>query len=87
MRRLPRQHGLDLRFHHDPESCATHKHEATITYLANRLSHRYGFGCPAEEANLLEDEIIARAGVTESMLGDLDRRAPGLFQIARQIVA
>ena len=61
-------------------SCTTHTREATVTYIANRLSHRYGFGCPTDEANLLEDEIVVRAGLTDWMLGDLDRRAPGLFQ-------
>lgn len=28
--------------------------------VANRLAHRYGFGCPADPANLLEDAVCAR---------------------------
>jgi HD-like signal output (HDOD) protein len=85
--KLPEALVEPVQFRHDPDSAPTHTREATITYVANRLSHRYGFGCPTDDANLLEDEIAVRAGLTESMLGDLDRRAPGLFQVARQIVA
>ena len=85
--KLPEALVEPVQFHHDPDSAPTHTREATITYVANRLSHRYGFGCPTDDANLLEDEIAVRAGLTESMLVDLDRRAPGLFQVARQIVA
>jgi hypothetical protein len=54
---------------------------------ANRLAHRYGFGCAADSADLFEDAICTKAGLNETWLGDLDRRAPGLFQVARQIVA
>jgi putative nucleotidyltransferase with HDIG domain len=78
-----------VRFHHDPDSCVTHKSQAIVAYLANKLAHRYGFGCPAEQEteNLLEDALCMRAGLNEKWLADLDRRAPGLFQVARQIVA
>ena len=39
--------------------------------------------------NAAKDDIVEalKAGVNETWLGDLDRRAPGLFQVARQIVA
>ena len=84
---LPEALEMPVRYHHDPLACTTYQREATNTYIANRLSHRYGFGCPTEETNLLEDEICATAGITEAVLADLDRRAPGLFQVARQIVA
>ena len=66
----------------------------------SRLAHRYGFGCAADSANLFEDPICTKAGLNETWLGDLDRRAPGLFRwrdrssrsatnrpVARQIVA
>jgi hypothetical protein len=55
--------------------------------MANRLSHRYGFGCPADETNLLEDTSCTGLGLNEKWLADLDGRAPGLFQVARQIVS
>ena len=84
---LPEALEHPVRFHHDPEACPIHKGQATVAYVANRLSHRYGFGCPADEANLLEDPICTTAGLNEKWLADLDGRAPGLFQVARQIVA
>ena len=36
---------------------------------------------------LLEDQVCTKVGINDAWLGGLDRRAPGLFQIARQIVA
>jgi putative nucleotidyltransferase with HDIG domain len=84
---LPEALEHPVRFHHDPESCASHKGQATVAYVANRLAHRYGFGCAADTANLLEDPICTKVGLNEGWLADLDRRAPGLFQVARQIVA
>lgn len=84
---LPEALEHPVRFHHDPESCPSHKGQATIAYVANRLAHRYGFGCETDEANLLEDQICTKVGLNEAWLADLDRRAPGLFQVARQIVA
>jgi putative nucleotidyltransferase with HDIG domain len=84
---LPEALQQPVRFHHEPDACTTHKTEADGAYVANRLAHRYGFGCPEETANLLEDEVCERVGLDESWLADLDRRAPGLFQVARQIVA
>ena len=84
---LPEALEHPVRYHHDPDASEAHRQEATATYVANRLSHRYGFGCEIEEANLLEDPICTRLGLNEAWLADLDRRAPGLFQVARQIVA
>ena len=76
-----------VQYHHDPAASTTHGLESSVTYLANRLAHRYGFGCPADETNLLEDAICTKVGLNETWQADLDRRAPGLFQVARQIVA
>ena len=39
------------------------------------------------EQNLFEDPVCARVGLNDAWLADLDRRAPGLFQVARQIAA
>jgi putative nucleotidyltransferase with HDIG domain len=82
---LPEALEHPVRFHHDPDACPSHKGQATVAYVANRLAHRYGFGCPADSANLLEDPICTRVGLSETWLADLDKRAPGLFQVARQI--
>ena len=84
---LPSALEAPVQYHHDPAASTTHGRESTVTYMANRLSHRYGFGCPSDEANLLEDDICKGFGLNDSWLADLDRRAPGLFQVARQIVA
>jgi putative nucleotidyltransferase with HDIG domain len=84
---LPEALEHPVRFHHDPNAANGHKGLTTVVYVANRLAHRYGFGCPAEEANLLEDEICTKMGLNDAWLADLDKRAPGLFQVARQIVA
>jgi len=84
---LPEALAEPVRFHHNPAAAGAHTGHATVAYVANRLAHRYGFGCPASDGNLLEDEICTKAGLNDAWLADLDRRAPGLFQVARQIVA
>jgi HD-like signal output (HDOD) protein len=74
--------------HHRPDDCATHTVEASVCYIANRLSHRYGFGCEATpDAPVLEDPIAARLGLTEAWLTDLDTRAPELFKNAADAFA
>ena len=89
---LPAQLQEPVRFHHDPAGAGTYRSFAEVAYVANRLSHRYGFGCNAEAspeatAEILADPYCARLGVTEQWLADTDRKAPGLFAIARQIVS
>jgi putative nucleotidyltransferase with HDIG domain len=84
---LPEALESPVRYHHDPAASTTHSRESAVTYMANRLSHRYGFGCPVEEATLVEDPICTRLGLNDAWQADLDKRAPGLFQVARQIVA
>jgi len=73
---LPETLEHPVRFHHDPDACTSHKSEATVACVANRLAHRYGFGCPADPASLLEDAVCARVGLDEAWLADLDRRGP-----------
>ncbi len=83
----PRRSRLRCAFTTIPAASTTHSREAAVTYVANRLAHRYGFGCPTEDAKLVEDPICIALGLSETWQADLDRRAPGLFQVARQIVA
>jgi putative nucleotidyltransferase with HDIG domain len=89
--KLPVQLQEPVMFHHDPAGANQYRTQAEVVYVANRLSHRYGFGCTAdpEEATpeLLSDPYCIRLGVTEKWLADTDRKAPGLFAIARQIVS
>ena len=75
-------------YHHRPDDCTAHPIEAAVCYLANRLSHRYGFGCEAApDLPILDDPIAARLGITEAWLQDLDTRAPELFKSASDAFA
>jgi HD-like signal output (HDOD) protein len=77
-----------VRYHHTPDAAPTHKAEAAVVYMANRLSHRYGFGCAPDGADdVADDPIFAELRLTPQWLKDTDQRAPGLFEVARQIVA
>jgi HD-like signal output (HDOD) protein len=74
--------------HHRPDACTSHPVEASVCYLANRLSHRYGFGCDATpDAPVLDDPIAQKLGLTETWLTDLDTRAPELFKNASDAFA
>jgi putative nucleotidyltransferase with HDIG domain len=86
---LPAQLQEPVMFHHNPDGASAYRRYAEVAYVANRLSHRYGFGCPEdpEDGALLDDPICARLGVTAEWLTGIDKRAPGLFAVARQILA
>jgi hypothetical protein len=57
-------------------------------YLANRLSHRYGFGRPpAEEEDPLDLDPSATAlGLPDGWLGRLDQEALDLGMSAQHLV-
>lgn len=75
-------------YHHNPDACVNYPTEAAVAYAADRLSHRYGFGCEADpDIDPREDAIMHRLGLKDAWIVEMDRRAPGLFQVARQIVA
>ena len=79
--RLPTVIQQPVVFHHHPDACRQHPHEAAVAYVADRLSHRYGFGCRSDSStDLLSDPVAARLGITASWLADLDQRAPALMQ-------
>lgn len=87
---LPAQLQEPVMFHHNPDGASAYRRYAEVTYVANRLSHRYGFGCPADnpdEGDLVADPVCARLGVSAAWLEQTDKRAPGLFAVARQILA
>lgn len=71
-------------WHHDPDWAEDLMPAATI-YGANRLAHRYGFGCDANPAELLDDPIMKEAGLTAERLADLDASAPALYGATRRI--
>lgn len=79
---------IPVAFHHAPALAGTaHRRGAEITYVANRLAHRYGFGCPVDDAPVLTDQVFADLGIGETFLKELDARAPGLFEVARKITS
>ena len=79
---------IPVAFHHAPALAgAEHRRNAEMAYAANRLAHRYAFGCPADDTNLLDDQVFASLGINERFLKELDARAPGLFEVARKITS
>ena len=57
-----------------------------MTYFANRLSHRYGFGCDPDDADLLADSACGQLKVDAAWMAETDKRAPGLFEVAKKIL-
>jgi HD-like signal output (HDOD) protein len=84
--RLPSILDEPIVWHHDWTQARHEPRKAAITYLANRLSHRYGFGCQPDAADLLDDPVIAHLGLDAAWLSATDGRAPGLFDVARRIL-
>lgn len=72
--------------HHDYTRAQTRLTEAAVTYAANQLAHRYGFGCDADGRNLLDDPVSALLELDAAWLESIDARAPGLFEVARKIL-
>lgn len=71
--------------HHDYASAVLEPRKAMVCYMANRLSHKYGFGCEPEEYDVLADPVAMQLGLDAVWVDALDQRAPGLFEVARQI--
>jgi HD-like signal output (HDOD) protein len=71
--------------HHHPDKARDYPSAAAVTYVANRLAHRYGFGCAKAAIDVLDDAVFAAVGVDETMLLRVDAHAPVLFAAARQI--
>jgi HD-like signal output (HDOD) protein len=67
--------------HHQPHLCKDHPVEAAVVYVANRLSHRYGFGCDAEpELEVLNNKVAEQLGLTGTWLVGMDAQAPELMR-------
>jgi HD-like signal output (HDOD) protein len=78
---------LDVVRHHHDYSLAADPRRAAVCYAANRLSHRYGFGCAAEERAIEDDPVLDVLGLDAAWLARTDAYAPGLFNQARQLLA
>jgi HD-like signal output (HDOD) protein len=84
---LPESVDDPVMFHHNYESAPRHQREVEVCYLANRLSHRYGFGCkpePVDSAEFVKDDVFARLGLDQDWLQTIDAKAPGLVAVAKQ---
>lgn len=73
-------------WHHRPDRAEIDPRAATVAYAANRLAHRYGFGCRPDGFDPLSDLVCESLDFNEKRLEELDTRAPGLFEVARQII-
>jgi HD-like signal output (HDOD) protein len=80
---LPATLDEPVRFHHDCQSAPNAPRKAMVVYLADRLSHRYGFGCDPDACSLLDDPVCRQFGLDAEWLADTDAHAPGLYEIAR----
>jgi putative nucleotidyltransferase with HDIG domain len=86
--RLPDRLREPVLYHHRPDLSVLFSELTLVVYVANRLSHRYGFGCePDQEDDFLSDPWVAELGLDEGWLAEVDRRAPERFAAARALVA
>ena len=73
-----------IRCHHDYRSASTAPRKAMVASVANRLTHRYGFGCDQDAYNIVGDPAFRQLGLDAAWLAENDVRAPGLFDVARK---
>ena len=83
---FPRHLVESIMWHHQPLDAPEHRLEAEVIYFADRLSHHYGFGCERDATPLLDDPCCVRVDPTEEWLLSVDRRAVGLYTVARRIL-
>lgn len=83
---LPSMLDEPIVFHHDWQAATIDRRKAALTYFANRLSHRYGFGCEPDPADLAGDPACAELGIDAQWIADTDCHAPGLVEVAKKIL-
>lgn len=83
---LPRHLIESVMWHHEPQAAPNHPREAEVVYFADRLSHRYAFGCDRDDPPLLDDTLCVRVAPTEEWIESIDSRAVGLYTVARRIL-
>jgi putative nucleotidyltransferase with HDIG domain len=84
---LPPELDEPVLHHHDYAQATTARRAAAVVYLANRLSHRYGFGCEPDGFDPMTDPVVQELGLDAEWLATIDQRAPGLFAVARAALA
>jgi HD-like signal output (HDOD) protein len=75
-----------IRCHHDYRSATAAPRKSMVAYLADRLSHRYGFGCDPDVYNMVGDPVFREFGFDAAWLTEHDARAQGLFEVARKSI-
>lgn len=77
-----------VRWHHAPLCAPEQPQAAAVVYTANRLSHRYGFGCPPQpDEELLGDPVCAALEVDPRWLEEMDRQALTLLVATGNLVS
>jgi putative nucleotidyltransferase with HDIG domain len=84
--RLPALLDEPIVHHHDWTQAVHEPKKAAVTYFANRLSHRYGFGCEVDWSDLLPDPVCAELNIDQAWIEQTDRHAPGLVDVAKKIL-
>src|SRR6476659_2340958 len=84
---LPSELDEPVLHHHDYTQAMTARRMAAVIYLANRLSHRYGFGCEPDATDPLSDPVTSELELDAEWLAEIDQRAPGLFKVARETLS
>lgn len=84
--RLPEVLAEAVECHHEPARAERHRSAAAIAYTADRLAHRYGFGCGIEEWDPLGDTVALSLGIDADWIARTDAYVPGLYDVARQIL-
>jgi putative nucleotidyltransferase with HDIG domain len=80
---LPQSLDEPVMCHHDPRLAVLEPRKAAAACVANRLSHRYGFGCDADACNILGDAASRELLLDAEWLAQTDAHAPGLVDVAR----
>lgn len=80
---LPESVKEPIACHHDLASARLDPRQAAVCALANRLSHRYGFGCAADPDDLSNDPAFTLLRLDAAWLAATDERAPRLVAVAR----
>jgi putative nucleotidyltransferase with HDIG domain len=83
---LPSEIEEPVLYHHDYAKAPEQRRLTAVVYLANRLSHRYGFGCDPDDFDAIADPVVAELGIDWEWLSSLDQKAPGLFAVAREVL-
>ena len=83
---FPRHLVEGVMWHHEPLLSPTFQREAEVIYFADRLSHRYAFGCVKDDTPLANDVQCPRVPSSEQWIQSIDERATGLYAVARRIL-